>query len=292
MPRRRGYDYDEWDAFPISQPIEVKDGIKAKTERGAFGKSWWAKRWIGILETFGWGNRLQRGRTYARKGQVISIDITPGQVQARVQGSRPTPYTVKLLIQSLTDSQWEQAIDQMAQQAIFSAKLLAGEMPQDIETAFESAGITLLPQSSKDIKATCSCPDAANPCKHIAAVYYLLGEQFDDDPFLIFQMRGRTRDQIITALRSRRAYTIAADDQDTAQSDTASVEASPGLADLLTSYFQAGVELDQISIEISPPPVEAALLKRLGTAPAATDAALCQIYQEMTARIQEKVFGA
>src|SRR5690349_16557960 len=168
MPRRSdSYYEDEW--YPPSKPREAKDGIKAKNVRGAFGTSWWAKRWIGTLETFGWGSRLQRGRSYARSGQVLTIDVKTGSVQAKVQGSRPTPYKVKLEIAPLTDEQWARAIDAMAGQAIFGAKLLAGEMPQNIEEAFEATGIALLPQRALDIATTCSCPDYANPCKHIAA---------------------------------------------------------------------------------------------------------------------------
>ena len=159
MPRRSSsYDEDDW--YPPSRPLAARDGIKAKNVRGAFGASWWAKRWIGTLETFGWGARLQRGRSYARSGQVLTIDLQAGRVQAKVQGSRPTPYKVKLEIAPLSDQQWNRAIDGMAGQAIFGAKLLAGEMPQNIEEAFTDAGVALLPQSARDIATRCSCPDA------------------------------------------------------------------------------------------------------------------------------------
>src|SRR5437588_12759165 len=95
----------------------------------------------------------------------------------------------------------------MASQAIFAAKLLAGEMPQDIEEAFSAVQISLFPLATTDLDTDCSCPDWANPCKHIAAVYYLLAERFDEDPFLIFKLRGRTKEQIIQVLREKRAQT-------------------------------------------------------------------------------------
>lgn len=289
MPRRRGFyyedDYGDW--YEPSRPRPVQDGIRAKTERGQFGKSWWAKRWIGVLETFGWGNRLQRGRTYARQGQVLSIEIKPGKVQAKVQGSRATPYNVVMAITPLSDSQWEQAIDQMAQQVIFSASLLAGEMPQDIEEAFQAAGIHLLPQSRADINTKCSCPDAANPCKHIAAVYYLLGERFDEDPFLIFQMRGRTREQIMDALHARRAMASGAEEEQ----PLVTAEPVAPLESRLADFYVAAPELDTISIQVAAPAVDAALFKRLGTAPAGTDAALRQLYQKITTRTLERLFG-
>ncbi|MFP4439280.1 MAG: SWIM zinc finger family protein [Chloroflexaceae bacterium] len=289
MPRRRGsyYEDDYGDWYEPSRPRPVQDGIRAKTERGQFGKSWWAQRWIGVLETFGWGNRLQRGRTYARQGQVLSIEIKPGKVQAKVQGSRATPYNVAMAITPLSDSQWEQAIDQMAQQAIFSAGLLAGEMPQDIEEAFQAAGIHLLPQSRADINTKCSCPDAANPCKHIAAVYYLLGERFDEDPFLIFQMRGRTREQIMDALHARRAMASGAEEEQ----PLVTAEPVAPLESRLADFYVAAPELDTISIQVAAPAVDAALFKRLGTAPAGTDAALRQLYQKITTRTLEKLFG-
>ncbi|HZG69700.1 MAG TPA: SWIM zinc finger family protein, partial [Herpetosiphonaceae bacterium] len=226
MPR---YWDDEW--YEPSRPRPAKDGIKAKNVRGAFGTSWWAKRWIAVLETFGWGSRLTRGRSYARQGQVLNIDLQVGRVNARVQGSRATPYRVKIEIPPLGDAQWERAIDSMAEQAIFAAKLLAGEMPQNIEDAFTAAGVPLFPRSARDIITACSCPDPANPCKHIAAVYYLLGERFDEDPFLIFHLRGRTREQIVDALRARRASATG----DASDQQVAPVEAVPGLGDLLGS---------------------------------------------------------
>ncbi len=287
MPKRsRSFYEDSWYYEP-SRPLPAKDGIKAKNVRGAFGQSWWAKRWIAVLETFGWGTRLTRGRSYARSGQVLSIDLEVGRVRAKVQGSRPTPYKVKIEIPPLKDEQWEGAIDAMAQQAIFAAKLLAGEMPQNIEEAFVAAGVPLFPHSARDIATDCSCPDVANPCKHIAAVYYLLGERFDEDPFLIFQLRGRTRDQIIDALRSRRAAAT----PDTPEPEPAPIETAPPLADLVDTFYQVGPEFETIAVQIAAPEVEASILRRLGPAPGGVDADLQGAYQAMTSHALDKVFG-
>src|SRR5262245_24450409 len=149
--------------------------------------------------------RLSRGRSYARSGQVLNLDIQPGRVNSRVQGSRAAPYRVQIEVAPLDDRAWDAVADAMASQAIFAAKLLAGEMPQDIEEAFAAAKVSLFPDKRGDLSTDCSCPDWANPCKHVAAVYYLLGERFDADPFLIFELRGRSKDQIIAMLRARRA---------------------------------------------------------------------------------------
>ena len=279
--------YDEWGWYKPSNPIRTDKGIKARSQRGGFGESWWAKRWIAALEQFGWGNRLQRGKSYARQGQVLSIDFVGPKIKAKVQGSRARPYDVAIEVKPLADKQWEQAIDALSEQAIFAAKLLAGEMPQDIETAFDAAGVPLFPRGSRDIVASCSCPDSANPCKHIAAVYYLLGERFDEDPFLIFQARGRTREQIVAALRARRADEAAAPEIVVA----GPAEAVTPLADLLATFYQAGSELETIQPQIAAPGVDAAILRRLGPAPAGADADLRRVYQAMSARALERVLG-
>src|SRR5438105_2635476 len=227
--RRGGYDDDEDDGYysyggwgyPKSHPKRVEGGIKTKSERGAIGETWWSKRWIGVLESFNMGARLTRGRSYARQGQVLSIDVEPGLVKAKVQGSRPKPYNVKIQLQPLSDSDWDKVTEAMAAQAIFAAKLLAGEMPTDIEEAFSAVHVSLFPTALKDLETDCSCPDWANPCKHIAAVYYLLAERFDEDPFLIFKLRGRTKEQIIETLREKRTQTLPAESATPSEGDGA-----------------------------------------------------------------------
>ncbi len=262
MSRKRYSNY--WGYFPPSRPIQVEDGIKARTKRGQFGKNWWAQRWIAVLQTFGWSNRLQRGRTYARKGQVLNIDVRPGRVNARVQGSRRKPYSVRIEIAPLNDKQWERAIDAMAGQALFAAQLLAGEMPPEIEEAFKAAGVSLFP-TSDDVGMNCSCPDWAVPCKHIAAVYYLLGEEFDRDPFLLFTLRGRTREQVMEALRARRAAAAPLVEEATLGEEP-EPQAEP-LEDALPRFWELREGLGGFRVTIAPPPVETALLKRLGPPP-------------------------
>jgi uncharacterized Zn finger protein len=249
--------------YKPSKPKKVEDGIKAKTQRGkSFGSTWWSKKWIEVLESFGWENRLQRGRSYARKGQVVDMDIKKGKVSSHVQGSRPKPYKVDIQMKQITDKDWDNALDAMSEQAIFAAKLLAGEMPNDIEDAFKSAKVSLFP-NMKDIETDCSCPDFANPCKHIAAVYYLLGERFDEDPFLIFLLRGRSKDEIMELLRSRRS----AVDQDLVEEETG--VASAVIVESLElandqSFWELKAPIDDLKISINPPEVEMAIIKRLG----------------------------
>ncbi len=189
-----------YDYYPPSRPRRVEGGIKAQSQRGAFASRWWAKRWIAVLEGFHIGARLGRGRSYARKGQVLDIQITRGEVKARVQGSSATPYRVSIQLKPLRAADWKQLTEAMAAEARFSVKLLAGEMPADIEEVFQAQGLALFPKAHDDLVTECSCPDWSNPCKHIAAVYYLIGEAFDNDPFLMFKLRGMEREPLLAQL--------------------------------------------------------------------------------------------
>jgi uncharacterized Zn finger protein len=158
----------------------------------------------------------------------------------------------------------------MAEQAIFAAKLLAGDMPEDIEDAFKAARVSLFPSKS-DLDTDCSCPDWANPCKHIAAVYYLLGERFDEDPFLIFLLRGRSKEELMEMLRQRRAgATQSAEDSGEAEhgesmriSQSVVKHEPPGLA-ADSSFWEFKEPMDEFRVEISSPEVELAVLRRLG----------------------------
>jgi uncharacterized Zn finger protein len=186
--------------FPKTKPKRVSGGIKAQTKRGGFGTQWWAKRWIAILEKLDLGARLSRGRSYARSGQVVDIAIGPGSIGAKVQGSRALPYTITIRVATLDKPTWARVAECIASEARFAAKLLVGEMPHEIEEAFARAGASLFPTSVKELHTECSCPDWSNPCKHIAAVYYLIGEEFDRDPFLLFTLRGGHKSDVLEGL--------------------------------------------------------------------------------------------
>jgi uncharacterized Zn finger protein len=194
---------DDWP--PPSQPIPVEGGIRARSKRGSIGEQWWSRRFIGVLESLGMSGRLQRGRRYARTGQVLDLQISTGQVSALVQGSRPAPYKVRIKVVPLTTAQWRQVEQALAGQALFRARLLAGEMPAEIEDVFADCRTPLFPRSARDLDMRCSCPDWEVPCKHLAAVCYVLAEQFDDDPFAMLAWRGRGRDALLAALRRQGA---------------------------------------------------------------------------------------
>jgi uncharacterized Zn finger protein len=193
---------DRWP--PPSIPIPVEGGLAVQSQRGRIGDTWWSQRFITVLESVGLGSRLQRGKRYARTGQVLSMEVAPGQVTATVQGSRTKPYRVFIEIRVLRADEWESAEAIMASSAVFMAKLLAGDMPEEIEEAFAASSGPLFPPSAEGFESACSCPDWENPCKHIAAVYFLLAEAFDRDPFLIFAWRGRGKEELLAGLRARR----------------------------------------------------------------------------------------
>jgi uncharacterized Zn finger protein len=263
MPRRKSYSwYDRYgygrDDFEPSKPIERDDGLKARSQRGAFGKSWWAAKWIVALERLVDPGRLSRGRSYARRGQVLSIDEVKDGVEARVQGSQRKPYRVRIQVAPLSGAQWDRVIDALAEQALFTAQLLAGEMPPDIETAFQAAGVSLFPAREGDLTTSCSCPDWANPCKHVAATHYILGERFDEDPFLLFRLRGRSQEQVIQELRGLRAAGAEAGEGEEEAEEIIPLERT------LDHFWVAGVPLDEIAIHMKPPAVVMPLLKRLG----------------------------
>ncbi len=226
-------------------------------------REWWAQRWVDVLESFGWIRRLARARNYAREGHVLALDFRGFKVHALVQGTAPEPYKVSLSLDPFDDEQWQYVIESLSQQAIFSAKLLAGEMPQNIEEVFTSNGLSLFPFTKFDIHSKCSCPDPANPCKHIGAVYYVLGDRFSEDPFVLFQLRGRTKEQIITALRQLRNVSGEADSSDLP------LALPPDLNQPLDphQFWQYDHQLEPSLVVIAPPPSTETVLDVLGLLP-------------------------
>jgi hypothetical protein len=203
---RRSWD-DPWRRYEASVPLPADGGIATSKQRGAMAGTWWSQRFVRVLESYGLGARMQRGRRYARQGQVLSLEVRPGVLAAQVQGSRRTPYLVTVTVQEPTKRQW-QAIDAAAKVG-FVAHLLAGEVPNELEEVFRSAGVELFPGSYGDLRAHCSCPDWENPCKHLAAVLYVFADQLDADPWLVLAWRGRTREDVLGHLDAEAAEPVA-----------------------------------------------------------------------------------
>jgi uncharacterized Zn finger protein len=289
---------------PASKPIRVEGGVTARSTRGQIGDTWWSQRFIAVLESSAIGGRLQRGRRYARTGQVLSLEIVPGQVRASVQGSRPKPYRVFIETDVLTDSEWGSIEDVMASRAVFLAKLLAGEMPEEIEEAFAECSTTLFPASGDDLDddlvSACSCPDWENPCKHVAAVFYLMAEAFDRDPFLIFAWRGRDKKRLLADLRERRRGAGVAGPESETEGPAANLEARefgwpafepPEEAGTPSGALQAasfwGNHDDVSAIEVRPRLAVAAdlVLRQLDPSPLGDDAAVMDELRPLFAAI-------
>ncbi len=231
-------------------------------------REWWSQRWLELLDSYRFKKRLERGRNYARQGNVLSIEFESAKVLAKVQGSEPEPYTVSLSLDSFSDEEWGYVVETMSQKAIFAAKLLAGEMPQNIEEVFSANGISLFPFTLSDVHSRCSCPDKANPCKHIAAVYYQLGDRFSEDPFVLFQLRGRTKEQIISNLRQLRSANIEVT-TDKTPDDTEFVKQTQYSLNL-ESFWQYHEPLESSLVVIAPSTTEM-VLDVLGSIPLAKE---------------------
>ncbi|MCI0341487.1 MAG: SWIM zinc finger family protein [Planctomycetales bacterium] len=224
-----------------------------------FGSTWWGARWINSLHRLGgaWPSRLGRGIAYARGGAVRDLKLEPGLATALVQGRRPEPYEVRISLARLPEGVWHRVFGRLASQALYAAQLLAGEMPRDIQRVFGQCGASLFPRRPDDLRTSCTCPDVVNPCKHVAAAHYILAEALDRDPFLLFEMRGRSRDDILAALRSRRGAVAVSDSPPVAEG----VPAPPIAPE---EYDRSPGDLAAFGFHVAEPEVPAAALRALG----------------------------
>lgn len=243
-----------WYYDDFKPTISTDEGIKAKSKRGNFVKNWWASRWIAAMEAVLDRGRLSRGRTYARKGQVLSLQEVNGKIIGRVQGSSRTPYKYAIELLHFSENEWEQVIGALSQQPVFMAQLLAGEMPREIEEAFSAVNLSLFP-SARELFQDCSCPDWAEVCKHLTAVHYILAERFDEDPFLLFRLRGKSQEDILEALGTA---SLSADN------DSTQYPPAQPLIESIDNFWEAGPELEQLQLHIRPPETEYPILDRLG----------------------------
>jgi uncharacterized Zn finger protein len=194
---------ERWSPWPDAprgpKPPPPAHGIKIKDA----GTTWWGRRWIEALEKLSpeYASRLARGKTYARTGRAHDLAVKAGKVTANVTGSRARPYAISMSMAVLDDATWTKALAELAQKARYAAQLLAGEMPEDVDEVLRKVGVRIFPSKVGDLTTACSCPDWANPCKHVAATHYVLGDALDKDPFLLFELRGRTRDEVLAAMR-------------------------------------------------------------------------------------------
>ncbi len=243
----------------VNEPAQIK-------------REWWVERWLELLDKYRFKKRLERARNYARQGNVLSIDFAGEKVIAQVQGTEPEPYQVSLFMAPFSDEQWHYIIESMAQKASFSARLLSGEMPANLEEVFVKNGVTLFPYTLEEIHSRCSCPDKVNPCKHIGAIYYLLGDRFSEDPFVLFQLRGRSKEQILTALRQIRSTGTGEQTSKRTKLEKQDLQAEISCYSLRgKKFWQYNQQLEPGLVVIVPPPSNGTVLDVLGAIPLAVD---------------------
>lgn len=163
--------------------------------------TWWADKFIEALESFTEYNRLGRGRAYFHKGSVFSLNISTNNVRAKVEGHYLPSYNVKINFEKFTEKVWGKIIEHLCSLPVYLALLLNEKMPKDIDEELKKINISLFPEGSKEIDTYCNCPDWENPCKHVSAVYYNLASMFDKDPFLLFELRGMKKQELINQLK-------------------------------------------------------------------------------------------
>ncbi|HSM81006.1 MAG TPA: SWIM zinc finger family protein [Nodosilinea sp.] len=260
-------------------------------------EAWWVQRWVDLLNSYRFKKRLERGRIYAREGHILSLEYKGSKVTALVQGTAEEPYKLSIWLDAFSDEDWNYVIDSLSEQAIYSAQLLAGEMPAEIEAVFTANGLSLYPFNLSEVHSKCSCPDPKNPCKHIAAVYYQLGDFFREDPFVLFQLRGRSRDSILDALRQRRQSSAAAPQDATTEAETGvggeTVTTTAGLD--LAQFWDYTAPLDPELVVITP--AETTVLDVLGKIPLPPEDAavvmthLKEIYQAAAQQAMVQALG-
>ncbi|MEA5465210.1 SWIM zinc finger family protein [Leptothoe sp. PORK10 BA2] len=231
-------------------------------------EAWWVLQWVDLLNSYRFKKRLERGRRYAREGHILKLDFKESKVFASVQGTAADPYKLSIWIDRFADEDWDFVIDTLSKKAIYSAQLLAGEMPADIENVFTSNGLSLFPFTLADVHSKCDCPDPKNPCKHIAAVYYQLADFFREEPFVLFQLRGRTKEQIIEAIREKRKLQVEENPVETVVEEAKEIFVAPETKSQtldLENFWQYDDDLDSSLVVITP--ADQTVLDLLGPMP-------------------------
>lgn len=253
--------------------------FQTNSQSSVFGRTWWGRQWVYALEALGeyWPNRLPRGRGYAQAGKVYDLVTGPGLVTAKVSGSGPRPYRVQISLKTYTKEQWDLLVESLASQAKYTVRLLQGEMPENLPQVCGPLGLPLFPQANNDLTTTCSCPDIANPCKHVAAVLYILGQALDQDPFQLLSLRGMSRREIMEEIEKKR-IDISSSSALTGEDDFELTESTDDnmLAIDYTSlspdqFWQSDLVVEELSFEIKQPSVRVPSLRKLGAPPSWSD---------------------
>jgi uncharacterized Zn finger protein len=178
-----------------------------------FGSTWWGKKWIESMLTFGKFMRMQRSISYTKENRVSDIIVNKGEIFAQCQGTAPTPYRIKIRFEPITTEKWNQIIQKLSENVLYESQLLYGEMPPNINDIFVKEGIPLFPPIKENLNADCTCPDKEVPCKHIAAVILSIAKIFDYDPFLLIKLRGMDKEELLLKIEEKRFPNLKIDSQ-------------------------------------------------------------------------------
>jgi uncharacterized Zn finger protein len=250
---------------PPAGPRRVRGGLRLKSRDGLRAAGWIAQQWLAVVERAVSADAMRDGLAYARSGQVVAIELVPGRMAARVQGTASQPYRTTLAITPFTDEQWQCIAEAMAAEAQYPAALLAGELPPSIRDLLVSLGLPLLPDCAVDIG--CSCP-VGGPCKHAAAAACLMAERLSDDPLIVLELYGLCAERLLERVRQARAiHTLGVA---AAHADPLIPESQvepPSLEECASDYWRAGPRLAELEQAAPPQHVRHALLRRLGPPP-------------------------
>lgn len=270
-----------------------------------FSRTWWGQRFISALEEIMDSGRLSRGRSYARGGRVKSFDIEDGLIKAQVRGSvnpyfgvyKEPLYITTIEFKPISAANWSAATAYIVSKASLISRLMLNEMPDNIEDAFGKLDLHLLPHHEKDFKTTCSCPDWSNPCKHIAGVYYLLAAQLDQDPFLLFELRGLSRESLQKelvksplgqALSAELALEKTTPEPESAYYTRPTLQSSVAVASL-KDFWHGAKRLPQVIEAASQGSVPAILVKKQGDPPFwSKESSFIETMEELYGRIRNK----
>ena len=249
-------------------PRRVRSGVKLTGGEPAQG--WAAQRWIRKVESLADGETIKHGLEYATIGQTKKIEVEDGVVRASVQGRMTRPYQVNIEFKRFTPEQWERVIDAMVDQAKYAAMLLAGELPQNVEDLLDPLGITLFPSDEDEIHPTCTCVSKSKWCRHAGCAAYLLGDKLEADPFVVFELRGMPKQELLERLRQTRATRSAGHGPVPVYLPLAPAgvptESAP-LDERLDDFWEIGAGVEHAQMPLRRAEVRQPLLRRLGPSP-------------------------